>query len=233
MSWTHLSLLWRRFSPLEEKLLAAVRGALAASAQPAFDAQVAAITKVQRAPGWTEIAFYRMRRGKVDWSGVQLFPRLDEIPVAEVRFDVGGVSYRAKLTAIRGHIFDFGITPSPRGVAFSSWDGEPRVRLLSDPEDLRAPAPRETLPDTWIMFLSKPGETSAGWTLHAAEDAYGITLPEGEFFVLAEQRGEAFLLWRAHPKPGGFFLQREHDGAPEPLEADFAHVLRSPPHRGR
>jgi hypothetical protein len=36
-----LSLLWTRFSPLEERLLAAVRGVVPEGAQPVFDAQVA------------------------------------------------------------------------------------------------------------------------------------------------------------------------------------------------
>src|SRR6516225_7936844 len=42
------SLLRRRFSPLEERLIAAVREVLPPQAQPTFDAQVAGITLVQR-----------------------------------------------------------------------------------------------------------------------------------------------------------------------------------------
>ena len=43
-----LDLLRRRFSPLEERLVAAVREVLPPQAQPVFDAQVAGITLVQR-----------------------------------------------------------------------------------------------------------------------------------------------------------------------------------------
>src|SRR3989338_8326266 len=43
-----LSLIWRRFSPLEERLLATVRGVLPPDARPILDAQVSAITHVQR-----------------------------------------------------------------------------------------------------------------------------------------------------------------------------------------
>ena len=69
-----LSLLWRRFSPLEERLIAAVREVLPERAQPVFDAQIAGITLVQRLPRWTEIDFYRRRKGKTDWSDVPAFP---------------------------------------------------------------------------------------------------------------------------------------------------------------
>jgi hypothetical protein len=154
-AFQQLSLIWRRFAPLEERLLRAVRGALPAPAQRTVDAQIAAITKVQRAPGWTEIAFYRMRGGKVDWSGVPLFPREEELPLAEVRFRAAGRAYRARLTAIRGHIFDFQITPGARAVAFHAWEGEPEVRLLADPQDpSTAERPSEALPDSLRDFLA-------------------------------------------------------------------------------
>ncbi len=83
-----LSLLWRRFSPLEERLIAAVCGALPEPAQPIFEAQIAGITLVQRLPGWTEIDFYRRRSGRTDWSDIPAFPRTGEFPLAEVRFSV-------------------------------------------------------------------------------------------------------------------------------------------------
>src|SRR5215831_2511033 len=104
-----LSLLWRHFSPLEERLLAAVRDVLPPQAQPIFDAQVTAITLVQRHPRWTEIRFYRRRNGKVDWSDLPAFPCAGEFPLAEVRFAVQKKRYKATLTAISGHIFDFAI----------------------------------------------------------------------------------------------------------------------------
>ncbi len=43
-----LSLLWRRFSPLEEQLIVVVREVLPPQAQTIFDAQVGGITLVQR-----------------------------------------------------------------------------------------------------------------------------------------------------------------------------------------
>ena len=127
-----VTLLWKRFSPLEERLLAEVRNVLPAAAQPSFDAQVAAISRVQRlAPSWTEICFYRMRRGRADWSGVPLFPCTDEFRLADVRFRIGGQHFKATLTSIGGHIFDFATTPGPKHVSFATWDAEPSVRAMS------------------------------------------------------------------------------------------------------
>jgi hypothetical protein len=229
------ALLWRRFSPLEEKLLEAVRRALAPSARAIFDAQVAAITKVQRHPEWTEIAFYRMRGGKVDWKGVPLFPRSEELPLAEVRFKAGGRAFKARLTAIDGHIFDFAVTPGPKGVAFAEWEGDPSVAALSDPEDRSAPAPVEVVPDAWRDFLaevlSSRGAPDAPrahpeWALYGDGEAYRVALDEGEFLILAELRGERFLLYRLEPKPGAFFLQNGHDAPPGRVAGDFREALR-------
>src|SRR5436189_1062756 len=92
-----LSLLRRRFSPLEERLIAAVREGLPPEAVPIFDAQVAGITLVQRPPGWNESNFYRRRRGKVDWGDIPAFPHTGELPLAEVRFGTAGKRYKATL----------------------------------------------------------------------------------------------------------------------------------------
>jgi hypothetical protein len=223
-----LSLIWRRFSPLEERLLREVRAVLSPSAQRTLDAQVAAITKVQRAPGWTEIAFYRMRAGKVDWSGVPLFAREVELPLAEVRFRAAGRAYRARLTAIRGHIFDFAITPGARAVAFEPWEGEADVRLLADPEALDTPDPREELPDAWLRVVARGVQAHPDWDVHEAHSVHRVALEQGEFLVLAEHRGESFLLYRLAPEPG-FFLLRGHDGEPEAVRGSVEELLAAAP----
>src|SRR5262245_28440167 len=125
-----LSLFWKRFSPLEERLLAEVRRVIPVEGQPLFDAQVVSINHVQRLPpSWGEIDFYC----RPDWTGASLFPCTDEFHLAEVRFRIAGRSYKAVLSSINGHIFDFVITPGPRNVAFEPWEGEPTAVLLSDP----------------------------------------------------------------------------------------------------
>ena len=99
-----LRLLWRRFSPLEERLFAAVRSVLPRPAVATFAAQVGAITHVQRLPGWTEIDYYARRAGRVDWSRVPLFPRGGEFPLARVWFVVRGRRYRATLSCVESPI---------------------------------------------------------------------------------------------------------------------------------
>jgi hypothetical protein len=223
-----LTLLWRRYSPLEQSLLQAVRGALPPAVQPIFDAQVAAVSRVQRHPHWTEIVFYRLRRGKVDWTDVPTMPRVDEFPLAEVRFQAAGRSYKARLTAIKGHICDFAITPSPRDVAFAAWESEAQVRLLSDPLDVTAPPSVEPLPEAWRRFLDENSHTDVGrWVLYGATDTYRVALDEGEFLVLAEREGDSFLLYRLEPSPRDYFVLYGHDGSPEPMRGGFADVIRS------
>ncbi len=99
-----LSHLRRRFSPLEERLITAVRELLPPRAQSVFDAQVAGITLVQRPLGWNEINFYRRRGGMVDWTDIPPFPNTDEFPLAEVRFSAGGKGYKATLTILAGQV---------------------------------------------------------------------------------------------------------------------------------
>ncbi len=223
-----LSLAWRRFSPLEERLIAAVREILPARAQPIFDAQVAGITLVQRLPGWNEIDFYRRRHGKVDWGDIPAFPRTGEFPLAEVRFSAAGQRYKATLTCIGGHIFDFGITPSPKPVAFAPWDDSPSARLLNDPliaDSGRAPEP---LPAAWREFLARQrGKQPGDWTLHDVDTAYRTTLDSGEFLILAERAGDQFVLWRIEPADPGLFYMASHDAAPEPLKGPLENVIRT------
>ena len=216
-----LSLLWKRFSPLEERLLAQVRGVLPPDAQPIFDAQVAAINHVQRLPpSWSEIDFYHLRGGRPDWSRVPAFPCTDEFDHAAVRFRVGGKPYQATLAGIRGHIFDFSITPGPKSIAFSSWDDEPSASLIGDPlrtsTGERRPDP---LPEEWRQFLTRrSGVPPPGWVLHDESSAYRVALESGVYVVLAEREGDEFILHRVEPPAERLFHLEGHDGLPKLLD---------------
>ena len=212
-----LSLLWKRFTPLEERLFVEIRHVLPTEAQPIFDAQVAAINHVQRLPpSWGEIDFYR----RPDWSGVPLFPCTDEFRLAKVRFRVGGRPYKAVLSSISGHIFDFAITPGPKAVAFEAWDGTATCVLLGDP--LRAPTGTrepETLPAAWQEFLTRhAGEQPSGWVLHDARTAYRVVLNDAQYLILAEREGPEFILHRIEPARERLYYLKHHDGIPEALE---------------
>lgn len=228
MWFQRFTLLWKRFSPLEERLLASVRAVLPSGARPLFDAQVAAITRVQRLPpSWNEISFYRIRRGKVDWSEVAAFPCTDEFRLAEVRFTIKGKRYKASLDCIAGHIFDLTITPSPKKVCFSSWDEEPIARLLEDP--LRAPTGLklpESIPSAWKDVLKvHGGRSQSDWSLYDETEAYRIALNEGEFLVVGEKEGVEYLLYRIEPADGLLYYFEHDGGNPEPLREGIEALL--------
>lgn len=221
-----LSLLWRRFSPLEERLIAAVREILPERAQPIFDAQIAGITLVQRLPRWTEIDFYRRRKGQTDWSDVPAFPRTGEFPLAEVRFTVAKRRYKATLYSIGGHIFDFAITPGPKAVAFVAWDGPASTRLLADPLVVDSSRMPEPIPVAWREFLAhRQGARPGGWTFHDADTARRVTLEEGEFLILAERPGDEYVMNRIEP-PASVLYLASHNSSPEPIEGDLSDVFR-------
>jgi hypothetical protein len=224
----HLRLLWTRLSPLETQLLAAVRGVLPDAATTAFDAQVAALNKVQRSPpSWSEIAFYRKRWGRVDWTGVALFPNTGEFRLAQVRFSAAGRRFTSTLTCIRGHIFDFATTPGPRAVAFLPWDGDAAVRLVGDPlASAPAAGETETLPVAWRELLKRRGTIGGkGWQLLDESTAYRVALDDGEYLVLAERDGDAFVLHRLEPPAEGLYYLPHHDDVPEPMTGDVEALI--------
>ena len=223
-----LNLMWRRFSPLVERLIAAVRAVLPPQAQAIFDAQVAGITLVQRLPPhWAEISFYRRRHGKVDWSDIPAFPHTGEFRLARVQFSIGGRRYKATLTSISGHIFDFTVTPSPKAIAFADWDAAPSTSLLSDPLTPQSAREPQPIPDAWRDFLARQERPGAGdWIFHDSKTAYSTAFADGEFLILAERDGDQFVLHRIEPPASTLFYLDSHDGTPEPIKGDIVDVFR-------
>ena len=225
-----LSLLWKRFTPLEEQLFAQIRTVLPHSMQPIFDAQVAAINHVQRLPpAWSEIDYYCRRGGRNYWNTVRTFPCIDEFRLAEVVFHVEGKRYRATLTSIGGHIFDFAILPGPKKVAFSTWTEPAHATLLGDPR--RAPTGQrepEALPPVWKDFVSRhPDEPTRAWALYDETTAYRTTFDDAEYLILAERHGPQFLLSRVDSQDGGFFYLSDHHGPPERFLGDLDELIGS------
>ena len=224
-----LSLLWKRFSPLEERLLGEIRHVLPLDALPIYDAQVTAINRVQRLPpSWSEIDFYRIRGGKPNWAGISMFPCTEEFRLASVAFRVGGKGYKATLHCIGGHIFDFAITPGARAVSFDQWEAKPSAVLLADP--LRAATGErdtETLPVEWQTFLAEHGSAPPiGWELHDGRSAYRVALDDGQYLVLAAREGgEEFILQRLEPPAAHLFHVLHHDSVPEPLQRELKAVM--------
>ena len=221
-----LTLLWRRFTPLEERLLTEVRTVIPPDARSVFDAQVAAINRVQRLPpSWSEISFYRIRGREPDWSGVPLFPCTDEFRLAEVNFHVAGKPYRAVASCVAGHIFELAVSPRPKEAAFATWDSHAQVKLLGNP--LHAPTGEpasEVLPAVWSAFLTN-GSAPAGWTLYNGTTASRVTLDDGEYLVLAERKGDEFLLQRLHPPADDLFLYEPGEATPRLVQGELSAVL--------
>jgi hypothetical protein len=229
-----LSLLWKRFSPLEERLLAEIRNVLPGGALQSFDAQVAAINRVQRLPpSWSEIDFYRIRSGKPDWTDISLFPRTDEFRLADVAFRVRSKRYKATLFCIGGHIFDFAITPGARAVSFDPWEAKPSAVLLADP--LRAVTGKreaENLPLEWRTFLAEPVSAPTGWEFHDGTTAYRVALDDGQYLVLAAREGDEFILQRVEPPAEQLFHLAHHDSVPKPLTRELEAVVGRRPATG-
>ncbi len=156
-----------------------------------------------------------------------MFPRTGEFRLAQVRFTAGGRRYKATLSSIDGHVFDFAVTPSPKAIAFANWESAPSVRLLSDPLTVESSREPELVPRAWQEFLARPRpQDTDDWTFHDSETAYRTTFNEGEFLVLAERQGDEFVLHRIEPLASTLFYMASHDGTPEPIEGDILAIFR-------
>ena len=150
--------------------------------------------------------------------------------MARVRFAVRGRRYRATLSCVDGHMFDFGITPSPKSVAFSDWDSAPDAELLSDQLSTQHIGRVEAIPDAWrdLLRTMAPKAATTGWTLYDATTARRITLDDGEFVVLAERDGDEFIMQRTEPPSTSMFWLASHDGTPEVVRGNIDELLQRP-----
>jgi len=97
--------LFCKWTPWESRLLAGLSQSLAERHRPILQAQLDAITKIQRIVGWTEIDFYVMKRGRVAWDGVPCFDDTSEFRLARARTICDGVTVQSELTCLSGHLF--------------------------------------------------------------------------------------------------------------------------------
>jgi len=154
-----------------------------------------------------------------------MFPRTGEFRFAKVRFTVERRPYKATLTCIGGHIFDFAIAPSPKVTAFAEWDTGVSARMLFDPLTVDSGRPPEPIPALWREFITRRPPPS-GWTFHDAGTAYRTTFDEGEFLVLAEREGDEFILHRIEPAASILFYMKSHDGTPGSIGGTIDDIFR-------
>lgn len=214
---------------MEEQLFAAVRTILPEAAKPIYDAQLASIVHAHRPFAWSEICYYPKKRWwkrRVDWSGMPKFTCKDEFQLTEVRFAVRKKRFKATLNCLAGHIFDFRIHPGGKSIAFSPWDGTPRVVLLNDPLRASSFKKREKLPSAWREFLDTlQGKSPENWRLFDEKSAYRIAEEDGDYLLLAESEWGEFLMVRLDPPSEGFFHVEGYDSKPKPLSDRLESVI--------
>jgi hypothetical protein len=130
-----LSLLWTRFTPFEESVLAEVERVLPTACREKFVRQRQAINRVQRLLDWTEISFYSMRHGAVNWDPSIMFRNQGELALAEIGFSIHGRDFCSTLWSVGGHIFSLVTRPSIKPYAFERITALSKVRQLGDPEN--------------------------------------------------------------------------------------------------
>ncbi len=86
-------------------MLSGLSQSLAGRHRPILQAQLDAVTKIQRIVGWTEIDFYVMKHGRVCWDGVPCFEDTSEFRLARARTVCDGVIVKSELICINGHLF--------------------------------------------------------------------------------------------------------------------------------
>lgn len=216
---------WKRFTPLEERVLLRVRCNLSPEACEIFDAQVDVINLVQRQLDWSEILFYRKRRGKIDWSEVSLFARSGNFRLAKVNFAIGRIHHQATVNCISGHIFSLTFSPAAKPIAFENWDDDGIVELLSDPMVADDSDSVEMLPPSWIALLEglSPGDYP-GWNIYDAHSARRITISGQELLLLAERSDDQFVVCRPDSRDG-IVYKMGHESDPEPISTPLMEFL--------
>src|SRR5881409_2982282 len=84
--------LFCKWTPWESEILAVLSRSLAEQHRAVLQAQIDAVTRIQRIVGWTEIDFYVIRRGRVCWDGVPTFSDPGEFRLAKAKTIVDGVT---------------------------------------------------------------------------------------------------------------------------------------------
>ena len=170
MIFKNFTLLWRRFTPAEERILDCVRTTLTPDALDIFEQQVRATTSAQRYLDWNEVIFYRKINNIVNWSGIPSFPRTDEFRLATVGFSIAQRPFEASLHCVNGHIFSIHFSPGSKQVAFDEWDGKPSVKLAENP--MTTAVSSEQVPTSWANFLhANQDRVFLEWEIYSAQNS--------------------------------------------------------------
>lgn len=94
-----------KWTPWESQILGRLAESLVPQHRAVLQAQLDAVTKIQRICGWTQIDFYVMKSGRVCWDGVPSFDDKSEFRLARARTVVDGITVESELHCVGGHLF--------------------------------------------------------------------------------------------------------------------------------
>ena len=216
-----ISLLWRRFTPLEEFLLGVLQRELPEKPRQINQRRIDLINRVSRPLKWTEIMFYQMRNGKSvrDEESMFLYRSHEEIILAEIKFSPALTSqvYKSEIYAVSGLMFSIVTRPSPKLISFCREYTLKGVKLVDDPMVEFPPTLLERLrkrlpPD----YDDLAGQSLSRWRVFDPSDIYRVPLENADYILFAESEdGSAeFLGVRVSGKSSEVYYL-PHDGKPE------------------
>lgn len=100
-----LRTLFCKWTPWEERLLAALSEQLGHKHREILQEQIAAVNRVQRIVSWVEIDLYVIRRGRVCWDDVSKFFDDREFMLARAATFVADKRIHSELSCVAGHLF--------------------------------------------------------------------------------------------------------------------------------
>jgi hypothetical protein len=223
-----LTLLWRRFTPIEESILSEVGRVLPDNCREKFVRQRQAINKVQRILDWTEINFYSMRQGAAYLDPCIAFINRGELKLAEIKFSIQERNFYATLWTVNGHVFSLITRPSIKPYAFRKITSI-KVALLTNPENPPSDASiKFTLPASYIKWINASDRQEVNrWAVYEKSQVFVIHLSDGDYAVLAEREGAEFLLARSEGNDSSIYYSDTYGNVPCYKGSDFAAILNS------
>ena len=226
------SLLWRTFTPVEERLLGEISNALPEHIRQVYRKQIQSINKVQRYLDWTEINFYHLRKGRPDWGSVQQFRRTDEFTLASVGYRTKGIDFKTTLKGVSGHIFSLVTRPSIKQYSFEKIETIHYVRIHDDPTFLSSKEipTRDKLPPEYLEHIEKEGaDNIRGWNILEPSKVYQISLSADDFLILAERQGAEYLMTRDNLCDQGIYYASVVEGKIYKEEGPLTEIMVNGP----
>jgi len=186
-----ISLLWRRFTPLEEFLLEVLQRELPEEPRRINQRRIDLINCVRRPLKWTEIMFFQLHDGKPVRDEGDMFPcrSQEEIILAQIRFmpERSQRSYTSEIIAVSGYMFSIDTHPSPKRIAFCREYILKGVKLVDDPMVECPPTLLERLrkrlpPD----YDALAGQELSGWYVFGPSEIYRVPLENAHYLLLAQ-----------------------------------------------